>query len=101
MKEYNKLVRDRIIEIIEGKGQVAEYHTATDDEYRQKAIEKLQEELAEFLESKDPEELADLLEIIFAVADSLGVGKDKLEKLRLNKATDRGAFTKRIILERS
>ena len=101
MKEYNKLVRDRVIEIIESKGGSAKWHIATDKEYRQKATEKLQEELAEFLETKDPEELADLLEIIYAVAESLGFGKEELETIRAKKATDRGEFSKRIILEKS
>ncbi|MEK7202040.1 MAG: nucleoside triphosphate pyrophosphohydrolase [Patescibacteria group bacterium] len=101
MKEYNKLVRDRIPEIIAAKGGESETHIATDEEYRQKAIEKLQEELAEFLESKDPEELADLLEITYAVAESLGVSKDELEAMRLKKANERGGFAKRVILERS
>ncbi len=101
MKEYNKLVRDRIPEIIEAKGGKSVTHIATDEEYKEKAIEKLQEEMAEFLESKDPEELADLLEITYAVAESLGVSKDELEAMRSKKATERGGFTKRIILEKS
>ena len=101
MRNYNKLVRDRIVEIIEAKGQTAIWHTATDDEYRQKAIEKLQEELAEFLESENPEELADLLEIAYAVAESLGVSHEELETMRSKKATARGGFAKRIILGQS
>ena len=65
------------------------------------AAEKLQEELAEFLDSKDPEELADLLEITYAVGESLGVSKEELEAMRVKKAKERGGFSKRIILERS
>ena len=101
MQEYNKLVRDRIPEIITANGGESVTHIATDEEYRQKAIEKLQEELAEFLESKDPEELADLLEITYAVAESLGVNEVELDAIRLKKAAERGGFTKRIILEKS
>lgn len=101
MKEYNKLIRDKIPEIVANKGGESVTHIATDEEYKQKAIEKLQEELAEFLDSKDPEELADLLEITYAVADSLGVSKDELEAMRSKKAVERGGFSKRIILERS
>lgn len=101
MKEYNKLVRDKIPEIITTKGGESVTHIATDEEYKEKAIEKLQEELAEFLESKDPEELADLLEITYAVAESLGVNEVELDAIRLKKAAERGGFTKRIILEKS
>ena len=101
MKDFNKLVRDRIPEIIADKGGESVTHIATDEEYKEKAIEKLQEELAEFLESNDPEELADLLEVIYAVAESLGVSKDELEAMRLKKSEERGGFSKRIVLERS
>lgn len=101
MKKYNKLVRDKIPEIIAAKGGRAVTHIAVGEEYRQKAIEKLQEELAEFLESSDPEELADLLEVVYAVADSLGVSHDQLEEKRTQKLRERGGFTKRIILEKS
>jgi len=101
MKEYNKLVRDKIPEIITAKGGESVTHIASNEEYRQKAAEKLQEELAEFLDSKDPEELADLLEITYAVGESLGVSKEELEAMRVKKAKERGGFSKRIILERS
>ena len=101
MKEYNKLVRDKIPEIITAKGGESVTHIATNEEYRQKVAEKLQEELAEFLDSKDPEELADLLEITYAVGESLGVSKEELEAMRVKKAKERGGFSKRIILERS
>ena len=101
MKEYNKLVRDKIPEIITAKGGESVTHIASNEEYRQKVAEKLQEELAEFLDSKDPEELADLLEITYAVGESLGVSKEELEAMRVKKAKERGGFSKRIILERS
>lgn len=101
MRDYNKLVRDKIPELIIAEGGQPVTHIATDPEYQQKAIEKLQEELAEFLDSKDPEELADLLEVTYTVAELLGVRKEALEAIRIRKTADRGGFIKRIILEKA
>lgn len=64
---YNKLVRDRIPEIIEQSGKKAVTRIAGDGEYRQYLREKLQEEVGEFMENGNPEELADILEVVFAL----------------------------------
>ncbi len=72
--QYNKLVRDRIPEIIEASGKRCVCSTLSDEEYLAKLDEKLNEELAEYQESKSMEELADLLEVIRAVASLLLTG---------------------------
>lgn len=100
MTEYHKLVRDRIPEIIAAKGSTAVTHIADDAEYRAKLDSKLREEVEEFLEAHDPEELADLLEVLRAQAELTG-GLDAVEVMRQKKFTERGGFSKRIILERS
>jgi len=95
MKTYNKLVRDRIPEIIEASGARCETRILTDEEYLKALDAKLDEELAEYHESGDIEELADLLEVIYAIAKARGcdvVGK------RIEKAARRGGFAKRIML---
>jgi predicted house-cleaning noncanonical NTP pyrophosphatase (MazG superfamily) len=101
MKSYNKLVRDKIPEIIIANGEQCETHVADDAEFIARAKEKISEEVTEFLESNDPEELADLLEITYAVAGALGVTEEGLDKIRQEKRDKRGSFTKKIILERS
>lgn len=101
MKDYNKLVRDKIPEIIAAKGERAETHIADDAEFLAKAKEKLGEEIAEFLESGNPEELADLLEVTYAIAAALGVSEEELSKIRQEKRDKRGGFDKKIILNRS
>ena len=96
---YNKLVRDKIPEIIREKGDKPSTHTAVDAEYKVKLNEKLKEEVEEYLESERNEELADILEIIYAICQSKGLAKKELEEMRKRKADEKGRFDKKIILE--
>ncbi len=100
MTEYNKLVRDKIPEIAKSKGQKAVIHTAGDKEYRRQLLAKLQEEVQEFSQEPSLEELADVLEVINAIIDFQGYDRDRLERVRQKKHTERGGFRERIILER-
>ena len=100
MKEYHKLVRDRIPEIIRDSGKECECTVLSDEAYRAMLDRKLQAELDEFLESGDPEELADLLEVIRAAALSRGSSIGQVEEIRARKAAQRGGFEKRICLEK-
>ena len=95
---YNKLVRDRIPKIIEASGKRCVCSTLSDEEYRAKLDEKLNEELAEYQESKSMEELADLLEVIRAVAIARGSSIEEVEAIRRDKAAKRGGFEKKILL---
>lgn len=103
MPHYNKLVRDRIPEIIERDGKRLSTRILDEDEYVSYLNEKLKEELAEYLkceETKDQiEELADMLEVILALAEVRGVTAEELEAVRRQKADKRGAFNERILLE--
>ena len=96
--KYNKLVRDRIPEIIEAGGKRCVCSTLLDEEYLAKLDEKLNEELTEYQESKSMEELADLLEVIRAVATARGSSIEEVEAIRRGKAVKRGGFEKRILL---
>ena len=97
--QYNKLVRDRIPEIIEASGKRCVCSTLSDEEYLAKLDEKLNEELAEYQESKSMEELADLLEVMMAAAAARGHDFSEVEAIRREKAAKRGGFAKRIWLE--
>jgi predicted house-cleaning noncanonical NTP pyrophosphatase (MazG superfamily) len=99
--QYNKLVRDKIPEIIASHGGVAVTHIADDEEYRDKLREKLEEEVKEYLEDESIEELADILEVIHALAAIHGVSPEDLEHARKKKAEKRGAFKSHIILDES
>ena len=97
-KVYNKLVRDRIPEIIEADGKICMTEILSDDRYLQMLDAKLNEELAEYQESKSLEELADLLEVMQAVAKARGWTWEQLEQIRMEKAARRGGFEKKILL---
>ncbi|WP_447002475.1 nucleoside triphosphate pyrophosphohydrolase [Saccharothrix isguenensis] len=92
-----KLVRDKIPQIIRDTGEMPEVRTAEADEYRSLLRAKLVEEVDEFLASNDPEELADVLEVLSALAVDLGVNEDGLQQLRAAKAQERGGFSDRVV----
>lgn len=95
---YNKLVRDRIPEIIEADGKICITEVLTDEEYLKMLDAKLDEELAEYHKDQDIEELADLMEVIYAVTKARGYSIEELEKVRVLKAKKRGAFNEKIFL---
>ncbi len=97
--EYHKLVRDRIPEIIEKDGKTCVCSELSQEDYIIMLDQKLNEELAEYQESKSMEELADLLEVMSAVAAARGSSLDEVERIRLGKKEKRGGFKKKILLE--
>jgi len=95
MKE--KLVRDKIPEIIKKQGKNPITRIASDEEYLKELVKKLQEEVDEFKEKHNIEELADIIEVIYALSEFYGVSVEDLHKLQEAKAEKRGKFKKRII----
>lgn len=96
---YGKLVRDRIPEIIQERGDKAITHEATLEEYKQSLHAKLVEEMDEYLKSEATEELADLLEVIHALTALHGTPREQLQLIQTKKREDRGGFEKKIILD--
>jgi predicted house-cleaning noncanonical NTP pyrophosphatase (MazG superfamily) len=98
MKIHNKLVRDKIPEIITTSGKSCTVKYLTKAEYLDSLYAKLYEELMEYQESKNPEELVDLLEVIYELSTVSGLPPGDLDKLRNKKAEERGRFNKKIML---
>jgi predicted house-cleaning noncanonical NTP pyrophosphatase (MazG superfamily) len=93
-----KLVRDKIPQIIRSKGQEPIIYIADTEEYCIRLRDKLREEVEEYLASdNDREELADILEVLYALARQAGTDQQQLENLRAAKAEKRGGFADRII----
>ena len=99
MKVYNKLVRDKIPEIIEADGKVCRTHILSNEEYIVALEAKLNEEVAEYQADKNLEEMADVLEVLQAICVAIGYSLDELEAMRAKKAYDRGGFKEKIFLE--
>lgn len=97
MTVYNKLVRDKIPEIIENQGEKANVRILDDSDYLKLLEMKLDEETGEYHRDKNLEELADILEVVFALADSIG-SREKLMEIYQKKHDARGGFEKRIFL---
>ncbi|WIG22844.1 nucleoside triphosphate pyrophosphohydrolase [Bacillus anthracis] len=102
MPTYNKLVRDRIPEIIENNGKTFTTRILDEKEYIEEVSKKTQEELAEYLEAESKEhkveELADLLELVNALAKHEGTTLEEINNIRKKKAEERGGFSDRVFL---
>ena len=96
---YGKLVRDRIVDIIRVNGENPKYHTLSDEEYLVELHKKLFEEANEFIENDDPEELADLMEVLYAIAKHKNINMQEVENIRIKKRQKRGGFEDKIYLE--
>ncbi len=97
--KHNKLVRDRIPDIIIASGKMCTTEILSDAVFLRMLDAKLDEELAEYHKDQNIEELADLLEVIRAVTVARGYSLEELERVRAEKAAERGGFEKRILLK--
>lgn len=97
MENYNKLVRDKIPEILDKKGVSYEKRIASQEEYKVELIKKLGEEIQEFSEAGDVEELADVIEVVEALKRLPEY--NNVEVVRQKKREERGSFDEKIILK--
>lgn len=96
--EFNKLVRDRIPAIIEAGGERPVTRILNDEEYLRCLEQKLDEETAEYHEGKNLEELADILEVVYALAEAGGHSREELLFVYEKKHEARGGFADRVFL---
>lgn len=97
-ERHDKLVRDRIPEIVTASGARPETRVADPVEFRALLRAKLVEEVHEFLEEENPAELVDILEVVHALAADLGTEAEELERQREKKASETGVFADRTVL---
>ena len=100
MKKYNKLVRDLIPEVIKASGEEFEIEVAQVQERAELLEAKLMEEVNEYLEDKNLEELADIMEVLFGLAHNLGYTEEDLLNKREEKLKERGGFKEGIVLKK-
>ena len=99
MKVYNKLVRDKIPDIIKAEGRSVKTRILNDEDYRTELNKKLQEEVKEYLDDNNVEELVDIVEVVYGILSSMDVSIEEFENIRMSKADKRGAFKERVFLE--
>jgi len=98
MKKFNKVIRDKIPEIIQKDGQTCNIQILSDEKFMVEIEKKLSEEVTEYQNDKNPEELSDILEVIYRIAQLRGISKEELEKIRIKKLQDKGGFEKNLFL---
>ena len=98
MTTYNKAVRDKIPQIIRDSGRNYSIEKLPDQEFLTRLEEKLSEELAEYMKDKSIEELADMLEVIYRIAELRGTSVKRLNEIRQEKSEKCGSFKDNIFL---
>lgn len=101
MKVYDKLVRDRIPEIIESCGNKCEVEVVSDEVALEYLYKKLNEEVSELLEDKNLDEIADCLEVLFAIGGKYGYSEDEVLGRRNEKKLERGGFEYNLVLRKT
>jgi predicted house-cleaning noncanonical NTP pyrophosphatase (MazG superfamily) len=96
--KYQTLVRDKIPEIIREKGETAITRIASEEEYIRELRKKLRQEVEGFLQSRNIDDLVDVIELVYALSSAMGVPPKELERFRAQKAEERGGFEEGIIL---
>lgn len=94
-----KLVRDKIPQIIIADGRTPIVRTLSDEEYLSELDRKLNEEVAEYQADKSLEEMADVLEVLFAICEARGHSVDELMEVRDKKREKRGGFKDKVYWE--
>lgn len=96
---HNKLIRDKVPELLKAKGAVAKVHEASSEEFEAALLEKLREEVLEFKNNKSQEQLADLLDVVDEIIKIEGWSMADVADARQSRLHEKGGFSKRLILE--
>ena len=101
MKVYDKLIRDRIPEIIEASGSKCEVEVVSDKVALEYLYKKLGEEVEELLSDKNLDEIADVMEVLFAIGKKFGYSENEVLGRRSEKKDSRGGFEDNLILKKT
>lgn len=99
--KYDKLVRDKIPQVLDAKGIKSITRKVEGDEYFVRLVDKLKEEVEEFAKDVNEEEIADIIEVLNAIILAKSFSKEKIEVIRKKKLGERGGFSEKIILDQT
>jgi predicted house-cleaning noncanonical NTP pyrophosphatase (MazG superfamily) len=94
-----KLVRDKIPELIKKEGRKPIFRVAEDSEFPLLLKKKLIEETGEFVKEPNVDELSDILEVVMALAGSMGIAWEELEAYGNKKRKEKGGFAEGFVLK--
>lgn len=97
--EYNKLIRDNNVKIMEDKGCKVTYEILDDKRYVEELDKKLKEEVDEYLDDYSVEEMADVMEVIYTMLELRGNTMEEVEKVRVEKRNRKGALKNKVFLK--
>ena len=100
MKKYNKLVRDNIPDIYLKEHSLPVTRTLNDEEYVEELNKKLLNEVNEYLNTNNVEQMVDILEVVRAIINNSDTTYEEIEEKRIKKAKKKGTFEKRVYLEK-
>ena len=100
MKKYNKLVRDNIPDIFLKEHSLPVTRTLNDEEYIEELNKKLLNEVNEYLNTNNVEQMVDILEVVRAIINNSDTTYEEIEEKRIKKAKKKGTFEKRVYLEK-
>jgi predicted house-cleaning noncanonical NTP pyrophosphatase (MazG superfamily) len=92
-------VRDNIVEIIKDKGKKVSYEILDNERYGEELEKKLKEEVNEYLKDQNIEELADIIEVLYATIEYKGASIEEVDKRRTEKALEKGVFKNKVFLK--
>ena len=95
---FGKLVHDKIPEMIQANGEIPEFERLNEERYLEELDKKLNEEVKEYQESKEADELADIVEVVYAICEAKGISVEQLQEIREKKKVLRGGFSERYFL---
>ncbi len=96
---YNKLIRDNNVKIMEDRGCKVTYEILDNKRYEEELDKKLKEEVEEYLADYSVEEMADVMEVIYAILEYRGTSMEEVEQVRIKKRNRKGAFKNKIFLK--
>lgn len=96
---YNKLIRDNNVKIMEDRGCKVTYEILDNKRYEEELDKKLKEEVEEYLADYSVEEMADIMEVIYAILEYRGTSMEEVEQVRIKKRNRKGAFKNKIFLK--
>ena len=99
--KYDKLVRDKIPQVLDSKGITCTIRIVEGQEYIDWLSAKLKEEVEEFIQDNNEEEIADIMEVLRAIIAAHGFSSEYIEEIRKNKLEERGGFSAKLVLEQT